>query len=192
MLTNLLNLFAGLGERGSGSGPARVCDPPCDFEMARTVFLDIRKAGVKLEESCFTAVVRMNCMHAHEAEALEIYREMQTFNISPKNRTLTPLLARFSEVGDHDTCFSLYEEMIRRYELEPVEKDYISMLNLTVSLRDERFYAILDRFMEMNLVPSSAVWPVLESWFANSQTNFSVAIVKPSLEGQISVNPIRL
>lgn len=149
------------------------------------VFIDMKSAGNKLTESCFTAVVRTYCLHAHESEALDLYREMLSLNIAPKNRTLSPLLARFSELGSSELCFMLYEKMIAEHSLEPVEKDYINMMNLTVTTRDQRFYKILDRFMDMTLVPSLAAWPVLENWFSKVQEGYTIAVAKPTPDGQL-------
>ena len=59
-----------------------------------------------MTESCYTAIIRTTCLHDVDVhKALELYEEMKSVNINPKNRTMLPLLAKFSELGDVKVCF---------------------------------------------------------------------------------------
>ena len=98
-------------------------------------------------------------------EALDLYRDMQEINIIPKIRTISPLLNGFAALGDSETCFKLFEDLVEEYELLPAEREYLSMLKVTVICNDQRFYTVLNQFMEDILVPSKAVWEVVTHWF---------------------------
>ena len=104
-------------------------------------------------------------------EALDLYRDMQEINIIPKIRTISPLLNGFAALGDSETCFKLFKDLVEEYELLPAEREYLSMLKVTVICNDQRFYTVLNQFMEDILVPSKAVWEVVTHWFLKCENN---------------------
>ena len=127
-------------------------------------------------------------MHQHAEEGLAIYREMQSLGIPPKNRTLSPLIAAFTDLRDAAVSFALFNEMMTRYELQPTEKDYLNMLRLTTFTKDPpRFYDILQLFAEDILVPSHTSWEILTECFSTQYLGYKVAIVKPDVHGHICV-----
>ena len=126
-------------------------------------------------------------MHDHAEEGLSIYREMQSLDIPPKNRTLSPLLAAFTDLRHASVSFSLFNEMMTRYGLQPTEKDYLNMLRLTTVTKDPRFYEILQLFAEDVLVPSHASWETLAQCFSDRDLGYKATVVKPDVDGHICV-----
>ena len=131
----------------------------------------MKKSPFPVHESVFTAMIRCCSINNKMKEALDLYRDMQKMNIIPKIRTISPLLNGFSALGNSETCFQLFEELVEEYELLPVEREYLSMLKVTVICNDQRFYTILNQFMEDILVPSKAVWEVVTHWFLKCENN---------------------
>ena len=112
---------------------------------------------------------------------------MQSLNIPPKNRTLSPLIAAFTDLRDTAVSFALFNEMMTRYELQPTEKDYLNMLRLTSFTKDPRFFDILQLFAEDILVPSHTSWETLTQCFSAQDLGYKVAVVKPDVHGHICV-----
>ena len=56
--------------------------------------------------------------------ALELFREMQSLNLTAKHRTFSPLLEALAVSKEPELCLSLYEEMTSAYDLTPLERDY--------------------------------------------------------------------
>ena len=140
-----------------------------------------------MTESCYTAIIRTTCLHDVDVhKALELYEEMKSVNINPKNRTMLPLLAKFSELGDVKVCFTLYDEMRIKYKLDPSERDYLNMLRVCTKLRDERFYDVLHEFTEHLLMCSKNAWPVFREWFHHTNTH-CVCVVKPTATGDVYI-----
>ena len=74
--------------------------------------------------------------------------------------------------------------MVVRHGIQPVEKDYLSMLKLTQKLGDLRFYDVLASYMDDLLIPVPAAWGVLEQWFLGSTNGFyEVSVGYPSASG---------
>ena len=147
----------------------------------------MQTAGTKLTESCYTAIIRTTCIHDEDAsKAHALYEEMKSLNINPKNRTMSPLLARYSDMGGVQMCFSLYNEMLNKYKLDPTEKDYLNMLRVCTKLHDERFYSVLHDFQEHLLISSKKAWPVFRQWFVNTG-NYVVCLAKPTATGDVYI-----
>ena len=104
-------------------------------------------------------------MNGKIEEALNLYYDMQKMEIIPKIRTISPLLNGFAALGNSEICFKLFQELVEEYELLPAEREYLSMLKVTVICNDQRFYTVLNQFMEDILVPSNAVWEIVTQWF---------------------------
>ena len=117
-----------------------------------------------VHESIYTAIIRCCSVNNKINEALELYNDMQKQRIIPKIRTISPLLHGFSTQGKGEICFKLFHEILE-YNLIPSEKEYLSLLRVTVICKDKRFYTVLQQFMEDILVPSQAVWDVVTEWF---------------------------
>ena len=108
-------------------------------------------------ESVYTAMIRCYCIHGRCAEALALYKEMMTQKVVPKLRTFTPLLASFAQEGNDVVCFSLFQDLVDGFEIQPSEREYVSMLKLTTTLKDKRFYEILEQMMEDIFLPSGDI-----------------------------------
>jgi pentatricopeptide repeat protein len=150
---------------GSSLAPPRTVEPPQNIDAAFVVFEDMKKSSFPVHESVFTAMIRCCSVHDKMKEALELYNDMKKIEIIPKIRTISPLLAGFSALGDRKVCFELFQDLVEVYELIPAEREYLSMLKVTVICRDVRFYTVLHQFMEDILVPSMCVWEVVKQWF---------------------------
>lgn len=174
--SNLLSLVAGLGEQGSGVGPARETEPPQDAQACTVVFRDLQGMGFDLTENNYTAVIRCLSMNGRSEEALKLYREMRDREVVPKLRTYTHLLLALSDQGAKEECFELYRDITEKYRLCPSERDYVSMLSVCQRRGDRsQFYSVLASYMEDVLVPESGeVWSVLREWFQSSEEGFVV------------------
>ena len=124
-----------------------------------------------MHESVFTAMIRCCAVNNQMDKALQLYYEMQEMDIIPKIRTISPILAGFSALGNEKICFELFRDLVEEYELPPAEKEYLSMLKVTVICRDKRFYTVLHQYMEDILVPSSSAWEVLKQWFLECEND---------------------
>lgn len=143
---NLMSLTAGFGEQGMSLAPPRTVEPPQDISSAIVVFEDMKAAGFASQESVYTAMVRCCSNNQRAEDALKIYREMQSLDLQPKLRTLSPLLSSFSLLGNATVCFQMFDDLVHRYALVPTEREYLSMLRLTVQLKDRRFYEVRGGF----------------------------------------------
>ena len=161
----MLMLFLLLFLTGSSLAPPRTVEPPQNIDAAFVVFEDMKKSTFPVHESVFTAMIRCCSVHDKMKEALQLYYDMQAIDIIPKIRTISPLLTGFSALGDHKVCFELFRDLVEVYELIPAEREYLSMLKVTVICKDIRFYTVLHQFMEDILVPSLSVWEVVKQWF---------------------------
>ena len=150
---------------GSSLAPPRTVEPPQNIDAAFVVFEDMKLSSFPVHESVFTAMIRCCSVHDKMKEALALYYDMKKIEIIPKIRTISPLLAGFSALGDHKVCFELFRDLVEVYELIPAEREYLSMLKVTVICKDVRFYTVLHQFMEDILVPSLSVWEVVKQWF---------------------------
>jgi pentatricopeptide repeat protein len=150
---------------GSSLAPPRTIEPPQDMDAAFVIFEDMKNSPFPVHESVFTAMIRCCSMNGKMNEALNLYYDMQKMEIIPKIRTISPLLNGFAALGNSEICFKLFQELVEEYELLPAEREYISMLKVTVICNDQRFYTVLNQFMEDILVPSNAVWEIVTQWF---------------------------
>ena len=161
---------------GSSLAPPRTIEPPQDINAAFVIFEDMKKSPFPIHESVFTAMIRCCSVNNKMEEALELYYDMQKMDIIPKIRTISPLLNGFAALGKSEICFKLFQELVEEYELLPAEREYLSMLKVTVICNDQRFYTVLNQFMEDILVPSKAAWEVVTHWFLeceNKNTSLS-------------------
>lgn len=182
--TYLLSLTAGLGDQGMGNGPLRETEPPNNIDAAFVVFNDMKDLKLKFHESSYTAMVRCCCINDRPSEALVLFEEMLVAGLTPKLRTFNPLLAAFSKIGDGPICFDLFDRLVSKYALVPSEREYLSMLRVTLILNDGiRFYEILHQMMEDVLVPSKELWPVVTDWFANTEKGYRVELSEVSKVG---------
>lgn len=141
--TNLLSLTAGLGDQGSSLAPPREIEPPQNMAAALVVFEDMKSHEVKIHESSYTAMIRCCSMNGHANQALSLYNEMRTHELTPKLRTFSPLLAAFAKFGSDanryqeglEICYALFNDMTS-YSLIPTEREYLSMLRLLISASD--------------------------------------------------------
>ena len=214
----LLSLVSGLGDQGSSLAPPRTMDPPSDAAAARAIYTDIRQNNVPMSESMYTAVIRCFSTSGAEKEALALYKEMtspfsdeeliiyraktESEDIQekfmrpflPKLRTYCPLLASFSAVGDVETCMWIYQDMTERYKITPMERDYVSLFKVFITVRDRaRFHAVLRAFMEDFLVPQQSTWTVLREWFETCEsgegnTAYVTAVSSNSRSGRLQSN----
>ena len=139
---SLMSLTAGFGEQGMSSGPIRTMEPPQDINAAVVVFAAMKESGFAHQESVYTAMIRCCCNNQRENEALEIYHEMQSLDLIPKLRTLSPLLQAFGMLQNDGVCFRVFDDLVHRYSLVPTEREYLSMLKLLVLNTDKRFYEV--------------------------------------------------
>lgn len=180
-LSNLVSLSAGLGEQGSGSGPPRTQVPPVDVEFAVELFQDLRTAvnqravqtcptdvvRAPLPESCYTALIRCFSTNERLGEAMELYHEMRDLHVSPKLRTMSPLIIENARLEKSDVCFDLMEKLTDEYDIVPSEKEYTAMLTLTQSTNDRRFLDVAREMISDIYFPEeSATFDVLRRWFA--------------------------
>lgn len=116
---------------------------------------------------------------------------------TPKLRTFTPMLAAFATLGDADTCFSLYHDIVHQYNLPLMEREYLSLLRAATSSGSaHRFHDTLQQMMEDVLEPTvEHAWPVFREWFANNsdylvfeskvQDDGEVVPIDPSIDSAI-------
>jgi pentatricopeptide repeat protein len=182
----LLSLTAGLGEQGSGSYPIREIEPPSDLPSAEIVFTDMRSNQVVLNESCYTAMIRCYCQNHRVDSALTLFYEMiDERELQPKLRSFSSLFLALAENKDISTAFKLYGIMIHRFHLDPLEKDYLSLLRLCISHVDNRFYEVLDQMIEDILVPSSSAWDIFRQWFELGEVGYQVLESEVSSTGKV-------
>ena len=79
--------------------------------------------------------------------------------------TFNCLLHAAAECHDIANGFYVYDDLINRFQLIPTEREYLSLLTLTIHHRDERFHDILSQMMEDVLVPTSLAWETIRQWF---------------------------
>lgn len=77
-----------------------------------------------LRESSYAALIRCFCKLGDDVRALELYREVQATGQTLKHRALSPLLEALALKKKSELCFGLYDEMVNKYELIPLERDY--------------------------------------------------------------------
>eukprot|EP00605_Chrysophyceae_sp_TOSAG23-4_P002312 GSChrysophyteH1.ASY1.ANO1.2558.1 assembled CDS len=160
--SSLISLVAGLGDQGSSQGPPRATTPPSDAQAARRIFTEMREKNIPYPESVYSAMIRCYSMNNAESEALDLLQEKYERPFLPKLRTFSPLLAGHASAGDLATCLWIYEEMTVRFEITPLERDYVSLLRVIAKARDHRvFHRILNAFMEDHLVPHRSTWAEL-------------------------------
>jgi pentatricopeptide repeat protein len=185
---SLLSLTAGFGEQGSGLGPIREVEPPSDFEAAYNVFCDMREKKINFVESMYTAMIRCFCINDRLNEALCLYEEMLSKNVQPKLRTYNPLLKIGASSQNIDLCFRLYREMTENFRLVPSEKEYNSMLSITTSKRDQRFYEILNTMSQDIYIPSVNTWDIVKVWFSQLSDPYVCTTSTISTSGKVEVN----
>ena len=190
--TYLLSLTAGLGDQGMGSGPPREIEPPHNIDSAFVVFNDMKNLKLKFYESSYTAMVRCCCINDRPQEALVLFDEMDVLGLIPKLRTFNPLLAAFAKIGHSVECFKLFDQLLNRYTLIPTEREYLSMLRVTLMLKDNRFYEILHQMMEDVLIPSKDLWPVVTDWFSNIEKGYHIELSIISKDGIVQANQDQL
>ena len=188
----LLSLVAGLGDQGSSSGPIREIEPPNDYNAAQEIYHDMKKLDIPLSESCYTAMIRCYCLNNRPSEALELYHELKSKNISAKLRTFSTLLQTFALLGDINVCFSLYNDMINIFLLTLTEREYTSMLRVTIICKDNRFYEILNQFTEDILIPTKPFWSVVSDWFIQLDIGYKIAESSVNEEGIIELTNDKL
>lgn len=179
---------------GSGSFPIRTIEPPQDMDSAIIVFRDMKKYEIILSESCYTAMIRCYSMNGHLKDAIELYYELRDKrqDLTPKLRTYTHMLALISSLGELQLGFELYRDM-NTYTILPSEKEYLSMLKLTIAKIDDRFYSIFDDMMEDILIPSKASWDIVRKWFdIDKNSKLYQVIESSSSNGIISHNNRKL
>lgn len=184
----LLSLSAGLGEQGSGSYPIREVEPPSDLPSAEIVFADMRIHSIAFNESCYTAMIRCYCQHHQVENALKLFYEMVDDSaLQPKLRTFSSIFLALVEVNNISTAFKLYEMMVDRFQIDPHEKEYLSLLRLCISHLDQRFYSVLDQMVEDILVPTSLSWEVFRDWFAIGEVDYQLIESEISSTGKVQV-----
>ena len=105
--------------------------------------MDAKKACINIHEPSYSALVRSYCSNNQALEALELFNELLSLNLTPKHRTFTPLLDALSR-GHHSVeCFDLFNSMLGKHELIPLEKDYTRWV--VVSLCSVCLCALCDR-----------------------------------------------
>ena len=114
----------------TGNGCHRNIDPGSNLQRAVEVYLDAKKAGMKITEPSYSALIRCYSGNGLPLEAMKVYRELEELNLTPKHRTFTPLLDCLSHEKLTDLCFELFNRMIEIYELIPLEKDYMRLMNI--------------------------------------------------------------
>lgn len=190
--TNLLSLTAGLGDQGMSLAPPRQVEPPHNIEAALVVFDDMKAANVPFNEASYTAMIRCCCINDRPQRALSLYHEMQALDLTPKLRTLCPLLAAFAKEGNDDVCFKIFHELVHRYNLQPTEREYLSMLKLTLNSKDQRFHQILDNLSEDVLVPTRDVWQLVSAWFSTVEEGYVVCESDVCPQGLVASNGAQL
>ena len=151
--------------------PPRTTEPPQNIDAAFVVFNDMKATNFPIHESVYTAMIRCCSLNKKMDLALKLYYDLQAADIIPKLRTISPLLTGFSIIGDIEICFKIFDELVNLYQLIPGEREYFSMLNVTVICKDDRFYTVLHQFMEDVLVPTKLIWDIVTQWFLNCENN---------------------
>ena len=186
MYLPLLNLVAGFGDIGSGSTTPRPDTVTYDLSLASQIFSDMKAQGVPLDESSYTAVIRCHCLSMETETAFKYYQEMIEQQILPKNRTISPLLSAYARNKDKDLCIRLFFNDLNAYSLLPVEKDFISMLELIVSTRDEiLFQQVFSLFEDYIFTPSQSSIEALRQVFNTVFMSYTWESVTPFDDGRI-------
>jgi pentatricopeptide repeat protein len=107
-----------------GSGCSRTRNPEGNLAAAVEIYEDAKKAKLYLRESSYAALIRCYCKLGDEDRALALYREVQATGQTLKHRALSPLLEVLAFKNKSELCFGLYHEMLHKYELIPLERDY--------------------------------------------------------------------
>jgi pentatricopeptide repeat protein len=187
---HLLNLFAGLGNISRENHDSRPEDQDgvtseksvqeeevvaevnetkkCRLDYVLELYEDMRSFGSSFRESSYTALVRCCAEHNEPTRAITFYSELKQEKVVPKSRTLTPLLALLTRSGPQFTNMSysvLMEDLRVTYELEPLERDYVCVLEALERDGDQRFFAALSAYAEDIFVPCTEGLAVIQRWF---------------------------
>ncbi|KAL3615968.1 hypothetical protein CASFOL_040262 [Castilleja foliolosa] len=100
-------------------------------------------------------------IHGEGKRALSIFRRMIEMGIKPDHATFASLLSAMSHSGLVDEGQYWFDVMIREYEIQPMEKHYISLIDLLSRAgRVEKAWNVIG---SMECEPGIAVWVALLS-----------------------------
>jgi pentatricopeptide repeat protein len=195
--THLLSLLCGLGEAGSGSSQVRLAVMPHNIEAALIVREDMKRAGFNLHETSYSSLIRCCCTNGRFADACLFYEEMKFQSYVPKLRTMSPLLVGLCALGDIERSFTIYDEMTRRFHIQPTEREYQALLKAAMVASDKRFEEVLHAMMdEIMVLRSNSTVSVLIDWFtkpnnlvvADGSSAYSVSYSDVDETGYVAVN----
>jgi hypothetical protein len=120
-------------------------------------------------------------------EALELYDEMLSLSITPKNRTISPLLCIFSQLKHTEVCLKLFfTDILQVFQLTPTEKDYISMFELSLSTHDiSLFHRVYTLFIEDIYTPNEQSVGILLKIFQELLSNYTIEYSIPNQVGEV-------
>lgn len=211
---NFLNLAAGFGEQGSGTGPRRTHEPPSDADTAFIVFSDMKTQGLSIGESIYSAMIRCSCAHGRMEQALQLYEEMKAADIAPKLRTFTHITQLLSERSQLVRCLAVFDDMVQRHGITPSERIFLSVFLVLLKYMErassreketaavqfggcaldqisicQRFQSALQMYMADIPLPTSAdVLDVLKEWFSSiEQPTYTCTATSVSKDGLLAV-----
>ena len=168
---------------------------PSDIESAFLIFNSLKTDHGSLDESSYTAMIRCCCQHSPPnllPQALSYYNELKELKILPKSRTLTPWLAAFASSKEWaDICIEVFfSDLLELFQLIPTEKDYQSMLQVVLLLKDAALFGRIYELLQQDVyTPTQTTTDLLISIFTSVLEGYSIFHAIPKQDGLLLFEP---
>lgn len=136
------------------------------FAVYADIQADATTSQGGVDESVYTALIKLCAKHGEFARGHALIAEFEAQHVTPKLRTLAPLLHAYSDAGDLPNCLAM-QRKLAQHELELSESEFVALLRACVATGDAaQFYQTLGEYTDAVLQPSLAGWAVFKDWFS--------------------------